>query len=81
MAAGQRLRHQMRLVAGVELVAQIFDVPLDGSRSDSELQRALFRRKSARDALEHFALAVRQGDEIVLLPRKIHHQLPNWEST
>jgi len=41
MAAGQSLGDEMRLVARVELVAEIFDVPLDRSRSNPELLSAL----------------------------------------
>jgi len=42
----------------VELVAEIFDVPLDRPRSDSELLRALLRGEPAGDALKHLSLAL-----------------------
>jgi hypothetical protein len=59
MSAGERLRDEVRLVACVQLVAEILDVPLDGARSDAELQGALFGGEAARDAFQHFALALR----------------------
>lgn len=58
MAAGERLRDEVRLVARVELVAEVFDVSLYGPWSDAELLRALLRRKTARDALKDVALAI-----------------------
>jgi hypothetical protein len=78
VAAGERLGDEMRLVLGVELVAEILDVTFDRSRGDPQLQRALFGGQAAGDALEHLALPLRQRDEIFLLPRKIHHQLRFW---
>ena len=78
MAAGERLGNQVRLVLGVELVAEVLDVPFDRPRSDPELLRALLGREAAGDALQHLALPLRQRDEIFLLPRKIHHQLRSW---
>ena len=75
MAAGERLRDEVRLVLCVELVAEVFDVPLNGSRSDAQLLGALFRREGASNALQHLAFPFGQGDEIFLLPRKIHHAL------
>jgi hypothetical protein len=47
-------------------------VPFDRSRRNPELLSALLRREALRDALEHLALALGQGDEILLLTRKIH---------
>ena len=73
MAAGECLGDKVRLVAGVELIAEILDVPLDRARGNAQLQRALLGGKATSDAFEHFTLAVRQGDEILLLPGKIHH--------
>jgi hypothetical protein len=78
VTAGKSFGDEMRLVARVELVAQILHVPFDGARGDSELLRALLGREAARDALKHFAFAFREGDEILLLSRKIHHQLRTW---
>jgi hypothetical protein len=76
MPAGERFCNEVRLIAGMQFVAQILDVALDRSWRDSELLRALFGRKSARDALQDLALTLRQTDEIFLLPRKIHHASP-----
>ena len=75
MAAGQSLGDQMRLVLGVELVAEILDVALNGPRSDPESLGALLGRQTAGNALQHLALSLGQGDEIFLLPRKIHYKL------
>ena len=76
MAAGERFGDQVRLVPGVQLVAQVLDVALDGARCDPELLRALFRGEAAGDALQNLALTVRQSDEIILLPGKIHPLIP-----
>ena len=51
--ARKRLGDQMRLVPGVELVTEIFDMALDGPRRDPGLLGALFGRQAARDALQH----------------------------
>lgn len=75
MAARQRFGHEVWLVSGVQLVAKIFHVPFNGARSDSELLRTLLGGKATRNALKHFALSLRKGDEIFLLSRNIHHQL------
>ena len=76
MAGCQGLGDKVRLVAGVELVAEIFDVPLDGARRDAQLLRALLGGQPECDALQDLALTLGQGDEIFLLPRKIHHRIP-----
>ena len=76
MSGGERLGDQVRLVARVELVAEIFDVALDRPRRDSELQSTLFRGQPSRDALQNLPLTVGQADEILLLTRKIHHLVP-----
>jgi hypothetical protein len=81
MAAGQGLGDQVRLVFRVELVAEILDMALDGPRSDPELLGALLRRQTAGDALQHLALSLGQGDEVFLLPRKIHHKLRTGRRT
>jgi len=73
---GERLGDQMRLVPGVELVAEIFDVALDSPRRDSELLSALLRGEPAGDTLQDLALTLGESDEIVLLPREIHHWSP-----
>jgi hypothetical protein len=73
VAAGKSLGDQVRLVARMKFVAEIFDVPLDRSRRNAQLQGALLRGKPASDALKHLPLSFGQGDEIFLLPRKIHH--------
>ena len=78
VAAGERLGDQVRLVLGVELVAEVFDVPFDSARGDAQLLRALLGGQTPGDALQHLALTLRQGDEIFLLPRKIHHPLRSW---
>jgi hypothetical protein len=75
VAAGERLGDEMRLVLGVQLVAEILDVPLNRPRSNPELLRALLRRQPAGDALQDLAFPLGQGNEIFLLPRKIHHPL------
>jgi len=79
VAGRERLGNEMRLIARVELVAKIFDVALDGAWSNAQLQRTLLGGEAARDAFQDLALPLRQIDKIFLLPRKIHHQLPNWE--
>ena len=76
MAACERLGDEVRLVAGVELVAEVLDVSLDCARSDPELLRALLGREARGDALQHLALAVRQCDEVFLLPRIIQDAVP-----
>jgi hypothetical protein len=81
VAARQGLGDQMRLIPSVQLVTKVLDVPLDRSRRNSKLLRALLRGKPACDALQDFTLAVRQGHEVFLLPRKIHHASPYWETT
>src|SRR5436309_2960582 len=78
VAARERLGDQVRFVLGVELVAEVFDVPFNGTRSDAQLLCALLGRQAAGDALQHLSLTLRQGDEIFLLPRKIHHALRTW---
>lgn len=80
MAARQGLGHQMRLIARVQLVAKILDVSLDRPWCDSELLRTLLGGESAGNALQDFSLPVGQGDKIFLLPRKIHHASPYWET-
>ena len=59
VARRQRLGDEVRLIAGMQLVSEILDVPLYSSRCNTELLRALLGRQPARDALEHFALALR----------------------
>lgn len=76
MTGRKRLGYKVRLVPSVELIAEIFNVPLDRAGSYPELDGALLRRETARDALQHLALAIRQGDKIFLLARKIHHASP-----
>jgi len=80
VAGGKRLGDQVRLVARVELVAEVLDVPLDRARCNPQLLRALLRRATAGNALEHLDLSFSQGDEIFLLPRKIHDRSPCWEN-
>ena len=80
MAAGQCLGDKMRLVFGVKLVAEILHVAFDRARGDAQLLSALLRRKPARNALQHFPLSLGQGDEIFLLPWKVHHASPYWET-
>jgi len=75
VAASQRLSDEMGLVLGVELVAKVLDVPLNRPGRYPQLLRALFRGQAASNALQHLAFTIRQGDEIFLLPRKIHHLL------
>jgi hypothetical protein len=79
--AGKRLGDEVRLVARVELVAQILDMSFDRAGSNAELLGALLGGEPACDALKHFTLALGQGDEIFLLPRKIHHRSPYWAKT
>jgi len=73
VAARKCLGDQVRLVARVELVAKIFDVPLNRPWRDPQLQRALLGRVPAGNALKHLNLSFGQSDEVFLLPRKIHH--------
>jgi len=80
MTARQGLGDKVRLVFGVQLVAQVFDVTFDRARGDAQLLRALLRREPTCNALQDFSLSLRQGDEIFLLPRKIHHASPYWET-
>jgi len=49
----------VRLVAGVELVAEVLDMAFDGAWRDAELLGALLRRKSTSNALQDFALSFR----------------------
>ena len=77
MPARERLSDEVRLVARIELVAEVLDMPLDGSRGDAELLGALLRGEALRDAVKHLALALRQTDEVFLLAREIHHLLRN----
>src|SRR5690348_7211376 len=79
--AGKRLGDEVRLVARVKLVAQILDMSFDRAGSNAELLGALLGGEPACDALKHFTLALGQGDEIFLLPRKIHHRSPYWAKT
>jgi hypothetical protein len=58
VARGERLGDQVRLVARVQLVAEILDVPLDRARGDAELLRALLGGQSAGNALQDLALAL-----------------------
>jgi len=58
VARGERLGDQVRLVARVQLVAEILDVPLDRARGDAELLRALLGRQPAGNALQDLALAL-----------------------
>ena len=74
MAGGERFCHEVRLVARMQFVAEIFDVALNGARRDTELLRALLGRQAERDALQDLALSLGQGDEIFLLTRDVHHQ-------
>lgn len=76
VAARERLGDEVRLVARVELIAQVLDVTLDGARGDPELLGALLRGEPASDALEDFPFALGERDEIFLWPRDIHHQNP-----
>ena len=71
--AGERFRYEVRLVSGVQLVPKVFHVSFNGPRSDPELLRALLGRKAPCNALQHLAFSFREGDEIFLLPRNIHH--------
>src|SRR3954469_16826489 len=73
---GKSLGDQMRLVPSVELVAQILDVTLHGSRRDAQLLRALLGRQALGDTLQHFALAVRQCEEIGCLTGCVHSRPP-----
>ena len=73
--AAQCLGDEVRLVPGVQLVAEVFDVTLHRARGDAELLRALLGRESASNALKHLALALRQADEIVRLALHVHHWL------
>jgi hypothetical protein len=54
--AGNRFRHEMRLVPGMQLVAEVFHVALDGAGRDAELLRALFRGQSPGNALQDLSL-------------------------
>lgn len=74
MAGCQGFGDKVRLVARVELVAEIFDVPLDGARRYAQLLRALLGGQPECDALQDLALTLGQGDEIFLLTRDVHHQ-------
>ena len=58
MACRKCLRDQVRLVARIELVAKILDMPLNGSGRDPELQRTLLGGKTAGDASQHLAFAL-----------------------
>jgi len=80
MAGGERLGDQVRLVARVELVAEIFNMAFDRPRGDPELLRALLGREAGRNALQDLALALGQGNELFLLLRKIHHAPLVWET-
>ena len=66
----------MRLVAGIQLVAQILDVALYRPRSDAELLSALLRGQAKRNALQDLALSIGERHKIFLLPRNIHHASP-----
>jgi hypothetical protein len=81
MTARKGLCDQVRLVPRMKLVAEIFDVALDRPWGDPELLGALLGGEPACDALKHFTLTLGQGDEIFLLPRKIHHRSPSWINT
>ena len=59
MAARERLRHEVWLVAGMQLVAEVLDMALDGARSDSELLGALLRGEPASNALQDLAFSFR----------------------
>ena len=80
MAADQSLRHEVRLVACVELVSEVLHVPLDRPRSDPEFLGTLLRRESAGDTLKHLAFAFGETDKVFLLARDIHHLLRNRKS-
>ena len=79
MPASEGLGDQMRLVLGVEFVAEVLDVPFNRPRGDAQLQCALLGGEPASNALQHLALTLRQVHEIFLLPRKIHHALRCWD--
>ena len=80
MAAGQGLGHQVRLIARVQLVAEVFDVPLDRPRRDAEFLRALLGRHSLCDALKHFPLPFGEENKVFLLARNVHHEPLLWEN-
>jgi hypothetical protein len=73
VAAGERLGHEVRLVARVQLIAKVLDVTLDRAWSNPELLRALLGRQPPGDAFQHLALPIREHYEIFLLPRNVHH--------
>ena len=72
VTGGKRLGDQVRFVPRVELVAEILDVTLDGAGGDAELLCALLGRQPLGDALQNFALAIRQRNEIGSLTGRIH---------
>ena len=80
VAADQSLRHEVRLIARVELVAEVLNVPLDGPRSDAEFLGTLLRGESASDAMQHLAFSFGETDKVFLLARDIHHLLRNRKS-
>jgi hypothetical protein len=74
VAGGECLGNKVRLVARMQLVAEIFDVPFDGARRDSELLGALLGRQAKSNALKDLALTLGQSDKVFLLTRDVHHQ-------
>lgn len=74
VAAGERLGDQVRLIARMQLVPKVFDVSLDRPWGDPELLRALLGRQALSDALQHFTFPLREGYEVVLLARNVHHE-------
>ena len=58
VARGERLGDQVRLVARIQLVAEILYMALDRPRSDAELLGTLLGGKSAGNALQDLALAL-----------------------
>jgi hypothetical protein len=74
VAAGERLGDEVRLVPRMQLVAKVFDVPLDRPRGDPKLLRALLGRQALSDALQHLTLPLGEGYEVVLLARNVHHE-------
>jgi hypothetical protein len=58
MAGGESLGDEVRLVPRVQLVAEIFDMTLNRTGSDPQLESALLRGQPSRDAVQDFALSL-----------------------